>query len=274
GITPRSWTALATKPSNNLAALVVPEGTMNAIVRAREESGAHVYQPLQKKARWLRSLINRGSLSVMAGVNESRGFRNNGRKGDGSTDPLFGIAYDYQLSPQWALSVEATYVRRAGHFLEQSSRRESFLLTRKVQERQVINEVTSHFQFPVLAKWTMKEDHRFAVGVYGSVLANVTGQMRESEYYELDPDADIHGIAQDTAINFSSQSGYSEGLSKWDFGIVLGYEYQLFRSLNLGARYQRGLVDFADNRIYSSAGTTNNDYLSDLQLYLRVQLVN
>jgi hypothetical protein len=161
-----------------------------------------------------------------------------GAGGTPKLNPLLGAGFEYNLHPKWNLSLEVNY-----HNLEFSARAKVI--------SQSINNGALYFsgdtktdvelrqvEFPLLSRWKAGEHWSLLFGIYYS-------RMLEGNFISqgsngvLSPDKDItdNAVLPGTA---DMESDYSWALDKYDFGVLLGYRYNLNHRLFFWGRFHIG----------------------------------
>ena len=94
-------------------------------------------------------------------------------------------------------------------------------------------------------------------GLQVSYLLNAKGTYQETV-------SDAFSTVNREAI---TQNGYQTVFNRLDFGLSLGYEYQITKSLSFGGQAQIGFLDVTDNNIFKNTVTDRNAMLKVYATY-------
>jgi len=201
-------------------------------------------------------------LGVLAGASIAQAGHANGNSAGISTDPHFGITYEYLLSPALSLEMNALYRLRSHSGFARNESYSLYSFGRVDYDISVENERASYLEIPVFINWNPVPGHQFKAGASASYLlhsSNVVNQEVTSPY--------------NTDYNLSGGFVFEEdGLMKsWDFGLQAGYEFEFISNLSFGARAYYGLGNVLAVENTVSTHQTNNKYVSG---YLKYRFAN
>ena len=161
-----------------------------------------------------------------------------GAGGTPKLNPLLGAGFEYNVHPKWNLAMEVKY-----HNLEFSARAKVI--------SQSINNGALYFsgdtktdvelrqiEFPLVVRWKTGENWSLLFGTYysrileGKFVSQGSNGVLSSNKEDTD-NAELPGTAD-------MESSYNWALDKYDYGLFLGYRYNLNHRLFFWGRFHAG----------------------------------
>lgn len=201
-------------------------------------------------------------LGLLAGGSFAPADQGGSNAGKISTDPHFGLTYEYLLSPSVSLEVNALYRRRSNSGIRHQENYSVYSFGRIDYSITLENERVGYLEIPVFVNWSPALKHQFKAGASVSrVLHSTTaGQFEVESPYNTD----FHNAQYPLSEN-------QEMLTSWDFGLQAGYEYEFISNLSIGARAYYGLSNVAAMESRGDAQESRNMFLSG---YMKFRFAN
>lgn len=167
----------------------------------------------------------------------------------------FGLHYRRQVTQQWAWQAGLEWYERGA------------INTEFVQNRKHYgfgaDRVTSHFitdnmqflELPIQAIYKPQKNHQFLAGVYTAYLLSTKNTV--IHHFQTETIGEIKHITNAT--------NHMEGFNRLDFGLALGYEYEVFKSLAIGATANIGLRDLTINK---TLGSNSKDFNHQVRVHV------
>lgn len=162
--------------------------------------------------------------------------------------PAIGLSATTRFKQHWSLSLEATYK----HVGVDAKARVSNQRFRDVDNPDVylnfkgttkVDMKFSMLEVPLYAGYSFRcNTNRVIAGVYYSYI--MKGRFKATPLKgvltPIDDDNDWSYVTQDDPMD---EQDFSDHLSSWDFGFLVGYEWRLMPRVHVGARFYMGLKD-------------------------------
>jgi predicted AAA+ superfamily ATPase len=97
-------------------------------------------------------------------------------------------------------------------------------------------------ELPIQVVYMPKKNHQFLAGVYTAYLLSTKNTV--IHHFQTETIGEIKHITNAT--------NHMEGFHRADYGLTLGYEYEIFKSLAIGATANIGLRDLTNNKTLES----------------------
>ncbi|MGL4909447.1 MAG: outer membrane beta-barrel protein [Bacteroidales bacterium] len=158
--------------------------------------------------------------------------------------PSIGLSGTYHLTNRWSISIEGTYkkVSLEADIVTLTTGQKFIIDGTKVlfRGRASTDMEFSMIEFPLYARFRITENNRVFLGGYGTYI--VKGKFEAVAIHGTisDPN-DPNGLP--TTLNTPQHQNFSKNLSKFDAGMLLGYEYGITKRLNLSGRIIVGFKD-------------------------------
>ncbi len=165
----------------------------------------------------------------------------------------------YRFNPVFGLNAGLSYFSIGG--IQQSISSEEttygFGFSSKVT---TVNPHRMHLiDLPVQATLSFAKRHHVLFGVSVSALLDVKSDITLKQIDDFN----------EQVLDESDSYGYKTGIPTFSFALNAAYEFKINKFLNLGARYNYGLTDMADNNYFDSNEFDRNTRLT---LYLKYNL--
>lgn len=206
-----------------------------------------------KRLRW--------SLGIALGMNTSLGFYNGQpTRAALSNTPLAAVHIGCHLNNTWSLHTAVSYYTRGG--LNSLLRADSTIFGFSALTFSTTVKTTRlhYVEIPLYVQY-QRNRHVFIAGGYMSYLLNSTSEVGNSLFNSA--------TASWQELDTSREWGYSSGFSRHDFGLTVGYDYQIIPNLKVGGRMNYGLNDITNDAIYTPNGGNN---IFDKNLQFRLML--
>jgi len=172
-----------------------------------------------------------------------------GASGAPELHPNIGIGIEYQISDRWNLANEVGYQTLS--FTSSLNVRSQAYHDIYITGHTNVNVDLRFVEFPFMANYRIGNRWNLLTGTYVSFL--LKKEFLTSLDEGLFTDSKVHA---DTATSFVSFNPpllypYSDNISKWDIGLLLGYRYNLNHRIQFWTRLQVGVKsmfkkDFTD----------------------------
>lgn len=196
-------------------------------------------------------------LGVIAGSHFYQGYKNMGEKSVPLSNDYFGGLYiKTALNQQWSGKIGLNYWQRdaLNSVINADSTVYGFGAT--VYSKTVNIHHTQSIELPISVAYHL-EKSSLTAGVQVSYLLNAKGVYQETV-------SDAFSTVSQAAI---TQNGYQTAFNRLDFGLSLGYEYQITKSFSIGGQAQIGFLDATNNNIFKNAVTDRNAMLKVYATY-------
>jgi hypothetical protein len=196
-------------------------------------------------------------LGVVAGSHFYQGYKNIGDKGVPLSNDYFGGIYiKTALNQKWSGKIGVNYWQRdaLNSVINADSTVYSFGAT--VYSKTVNIHQTQSIELPISVAYHLKKSSLTA-GLQVSYLLNAKGTYQETV-------SDAFSTINRAEI---TQNGYQSAFNRLDFGMSLGYEYQVSEFLSLGGQAQVGFLDVTNNDIFKNVVTDRNTMLKVYATY-------
>lgn len=196
-------------------------------------------------------------LGVMAGSHFYQGYKNIGDKSVPLSNDYFGGIYiKTALNQKWSGKIGVNYWQRdaLNSVINADSTVYGFGAT--VYSKTVNIHQTQSIELPISVAYHLKKSSLTA-GLQVSYLLNAKGTYQETV-------SDAFSTINRAEI---TQNGYQSAFNRLDFGLSLGYEYQVSEFLSLGGQAQVGLLDVTNNDIFKNVVTDRNAMLKVYATY-------
>ncbi len=193
---------------------------------------------------------------LMGGVRGGNGLRNNTIGRDRFTiSPMVGLGYEQAFKGRWSVMAEAHYFQRKGFSLLDSLVQESYYLTSRIETQYSELQTIDFLHLPLHLSYQAQR-HAFTTGPFASIVIGGTSSLATF--------TNTGGamLGQDNGM----QEGYLNGIRTATYGWHWGYEYGIWESLRVGARFNYSLRPLTTTAIQKPYRTS----FFDTQFYLRV----
>ncbi|MGL4364492.1 MAG: outer membrane beta-barrel protein [Bacteroidales bacterium] len=159
--------------------------------------------------------------------------------------PSVGLSGRYRITDRWSLTLEGTYktVSLTANIVTLSTGQQFIIEGNKAifKGKASTDMRFTMFEIPLYAQFSITENNRVLLGSYCTYIVN--GRFTASALQGIlenpeDPN-DIAVISPEAPQN----QNFSSNLSKWDTGVILGYEYGITKRFNLSGRIIVGVKD-------------------------------
>jgi hypothetical protein len=161
-----------------------------------------------------------------------------GAGGTPKLNPLLGVGFEYNVYPRWNLSLELNY-----HNLEFSAKAK--VISQSINNGALFfsgdtktDVELRQIEFPLLSRWKARENWSLLFGIYYSrILEGAFISQGSSGVLSADKEDTDNAVLPGTA---DMVSDYSWALDKYDYGVLLGYRYNLNHRLFFWGRFHFG----------------------------------
>ncbi len=189
--------------------------------------------------------INRNSFGLIGGIGLANGIESSRSL---SGNEFIGLTYNHYFKGGLMLQADLYYQSRRGVNVSYEFEKKEYDFGSRSEQTTIYTENLNYIELPVSVKYSFGR-HFILAGVGAAYMFNCKNRV-ETVYV-------VNGIS---STENETSWGYTEGLNKWDFSVLAGYEFMIIENLNLGLRINYGLNDIT-NGTYGSNGFDNNIFL-------------
>jgi hypothetical protein len=181
-------------------------------------------------------------LFVTGGLNFALGLQANLPKSTAmSTNFSGGLRYKFVINRNWELNSGLLYSRRGALNASYVSHERIYGFGSESLETHKIFKQFDYLELPVTLGWTPIPGHAIQGGVYAAKLLQT-----QSEVHRV-----YHLAAHAVTEIFDEQFPLSEGVNRWDYGLILGYEWQYNSKIIVGFHGFMGMGSLLDEAYFS-----------------------
>ena len=200
-------------------------------------------------------------VSLIGGAHGSHGFSVSRNSSDPFViTPFAGLGVHYQVSGNFIIQAQGSYLRRSGHALTYTSTQQRVFLTPEEVVQKVEVDVAEYFHMPVSIQFQPASRHFIEAGGFASFLINTEGDRQEI----------VTGPEVNQVKDLGRERGFTQGISETVYGVTAGYEFQVLPSYRIGFRINQGLNDIIDDDFFEK--DPQQEKVRDYQLYLKFKL--
>jgi hypothetical protein len=181
-------------------------------------------------------------LFVTGGLNFAQGLQANLPKSAAmSTNFSGGLRYKFVINRNWELNSALLYSRRGALNASHISHERIYGFGSESLETHRIFKQFDYLELPVTIGWTPIPGHAIQGGVYAARLIQTQSEVQRV----------YHLAAHSVTEIFDEQLPLSEGVNRWDYGLILGYEWQYNSKIILGVQGFMGMGSLLDEAYFN-----------------------
>jgi hypothetical protein len=202
--------------------------------------------------------FHRLQVGIQAGGNFNRVLSTSSNNFQVGSGVMAGIFFAKNLSRRWAVNAELNYLRSTSNNIARNITQKEFFLEKTTTNFFLVTKALDYIQLPISVSYALTPKHRFSLGTSAMWLVNAKTEVAEQR----------EKFAEKSSTTVT-KNGVYEDLNTFNYGILLGYEFNLPSKYSLGIRYNQMFSDVTKNSFF------NNDKKhlpAHLQLFVKLNL--
>ncbi len=192
--------------------------------------------------------IKRQSLSAFAGITLENGLGSSTNLSIYNLLYTAGLYYTVEVSKKFAIASGVAYRTKSGKGIELTRTQTEYGFGKSVQTQNLTLNRLHYIDIPLEVHYNHKGLHDIYAGASASYLLGVNSTLAETNSESLASEE------QKTSSTWS----YSEGISKVDLNVRVGYDYSIGQQLKIGGMVQYGLSDITSNETFEVIDNSRN----------------
>lgn len=195
---------------------------------------------------------------VQAGGNFNRVLSNTSTNFEVGSGLMAGVFLTKNISKKWGINAEFNYFRSTGNSISRTIKQTEIFLEKTTTSFFLVTKTFDFVQVPLSVSFAPTNKHRFNAGVSGSFMLNARTDVAENR----------ERLNEETSSTVT-KTGVYEDLNTFNYGLLLGYEYQLPGMYSIGFRYNQMLRDISNNSYFND---DKKHLPANLQLFIKLNL--
>lgn len=200
----------------------------------------------------------RWQIGIQAGGNFNRVISTTDNKMQIGNGYMAGLFVNKNINRQWAIGGELNYVRSNNNNVSRTISQTSYFFEKYTTNYFLVTKTFEYLQAPVYVSYALGRRHHVSFGAVGLLMLNARTEVIEQSQKHAERNT-----------NSYTKTGIYEDLNSFNYGINLGYEYNLPGMYSVGMRYNQ-MFNSATNSSYFSNGSSSLP--AHLQLYIKLNL--
>lgn len=145
--------------------------------------------------------------------------------------PNIGFGYSQPIKLRWIVSIGIVYAPQSGYVLMDTAQQETYFFDHIVSQQAIQIHRLHKLYFPVTVNYSFSKKISMLTGLQMSYLLNTSGDYSEVKYTSSSYDEN----------NKTNVKGYMDGITPFNVGIALGYNYRFSDKLYWSTRFARDM---------------------------------
>ncbi len=202
--------------------------------------------------------FHRLQVGIQAGGNFNRVLSTSSNNFQVGSGVMVGIFFGKNLSRRWAVNAELNYLRSTGNNITRNVTQTEFFLEKTTTNFFLVTKALDYVQLPISVNYSLTPKHKFSIGTSAMWLVNAKTEVAEQR----------ERFAEKSSTTVT-KNGVYEDLNTFNYGLLLGYEFNLPSKYSLGVRYNQMFNDVTKNSFFNN----NKKHLpAHLQLFVKLNL--
>lgn len=200
----------------------------------------------------------RPQFGIQAGGNFNRVINTSADNFELGSGIMVGVFFTHNISKKWGVNAELNYLRSNGNSISRNVTQTDYFLEKTTTNFFLVTKSFEYVQMPLSVSYSPTTRHKFSIGATGLLMVNSKTEVIENREKFAD-----------RSTTTTTENGVYEDLNTFNYGALLGYEYNLPGRYSLGLRYNQMFSDITNNNFFSD----NKKHLpAHLQLYVKLNL--
>lgn len=217
------------------------------------DSALNAQRRISKMARFYRL-----QFGIQAGANFNRVINNSNNNFEVGSGIMAGFFFGKNISKKWGVNAELNYYRSVGNSISRNINQTEFFLEKTTTNFFLVTKTLDYLQVPISVSFSPTETHKFSAGIASTFLLNAKTEVAENR----------EKINEKSSVT-TTKNGVYEDLNTFNYGLLLGYEYNLPGMYSIGLRYNQMFRDLTNNSYFND----NKKHLpANVQLFVKLNL--
>lgn len=217
------------------------------------DSAQKAHKKLNKMARFYRL-----QFGIQAGGNFNRVISNTTNGFELGSGMMAGFFLSKNLSKKWAMNAEFNYFRSTGHAISRTIKQTEFFLEKTSTNFFLVTKTFDYLQLPLSVSFSPTDVHKFDFGVSTSLMVNAKTEVAENK----------ERFNEKSSVT-ETKAGVYEDLNTFNYGLLIGYEYNLPGMYSIGLRYNQMFSDITNNSYFND---DKKHLPANVQLFVKLNL--
>ncbi len=197
---------------------------------------------------------------IQAGGNFNRVISNTQSNTQVGSGFMAGLYVNRNLNRRWGLSAELNYLRSNNNNISRNITQTTYFFERTTTNYFLVTKSFDYLQVPVSISYDLNKanKHRVSFGVVGMYMVNARTEVAEQKQNHVEK-----------YTSTTTKKGVYEDLNTFNYGLLLGYEYNLPGMYSLGLRYNQMFNNVTKSSYF---GDGKSHLPAHLQLYVKLNL--
>lgn len=171
---------------------------------------------------------------------------------------MTGVFISKNFNRRWGFGAELNYLRSNNNSISRSVTQTTYFFERSTTNYFLVTKSFDYLQAPLFISYNINKNHRVNFGLVGMYMLNSRTEVVEQKQSHVER----HNTT-------TTKKGVYEDMNRFNYGINIGYEYNLPGMYSLGLRYNQ-MFNTVTNNSFSGGGKANLP--AHLQLYVKLNL--
>lgn len=167
-----------------------------------------------------------------------------------------GATYRYLMNPFWEFQAGLSYNNRGALNNVRITEEKLYSFGAEKLETHYNIQRINYLEAPLAIRWFPQSKHTVVTGAYAAYLLSTQTEVHYLQHF-------TNAIEE----KIQMERGHTTGINRWDFGLVLGYDYQVTPQLNLGIQTLTGFKDLFEDGAYQHVAFNNGTQVRVLLNY-------
>lgn len=200
----------------------------------------------------------RPQFGIQAGGNFNRVLSNTSDNFEVGSGLMAGFFFSKNLTKKWGVSAELNYLRTTGNNITRTITQTEYFLEKTTTNFFIVTKSFDYLQVPLAVSFAPTARHKFSLGATSLFMLNAKSEVAENK----------EKITEKSSVT-TTENGVYEDLNTFNYGVLLGYEYNLPGKYSIGLRYNQMFNDVTANSFFND----NKKHLpAHLQLFVKLNL--
>lgn len=199
-------------------------------------------------------------IGIQAGGNFNRVISNTSSNTQLGSGFMAGLYVGKNLNRRWGLSAEFNYLRSNNNNISRNVTQTTYFFERTTTNYFLVTKSLDYLQVPVSISYdlTKANKHRVSFGIVGMYMINARTEVAEQKQNHVEK-----------YTTTTTKKGVYEDLNTFNYGLHLGYEYNLPGTYSLGVRYNQMFNNVTKSSYF---GDGKSQLPAHLQLFVKLNL--
>lgn len=199
-------------------------------------------------------------VGIQAGGNFNRVISNTSSNTQVGSGFMAGLYVGKNLNRRWGLSAELNYLRSNNNNISRNVTQTTYFFERTTTNYFLVTKSLDYLQVPVSISYDLNKanKHRVSFGIVGVYMINARTEVAEHKQ---------NHVERNTTT--TTKKGVYEDLNTFNYGLHLGYEYNLPGMYSLGIRYNQMFNNVTKSSYF---GDGKSHLPAHLQLFVKLNL--